>query len=239
MIDNNFELTKENLDLYLKAVAKEYKKLNRKGIPAEIIIVGGASILINYSFRLSTTDIDAYTQASSNLKDAINYVADKYDLPNGWLNSDFRMTDSFSEKIFLYSKHYKTFYNIFNVRSVSREYLIAMKMRSGRKYRNDLSDIIGILAEHMSRNDPISLEEIQKAYVDLYGDLNSLSKETADFITSIYSSSDVQMLYQEIKKRETDSKTMLIEFDTKYPGITNESNVNLILETLRKREQEK
>ena len=69
--DNRFELTKKNLDLYLKEVAKEYRKLNRNGMHAEIIIVGGGSILINYSFRLSTTDIDAYTQTSTSFKEAV------------------------------------------------------------------------------------------------------------------------------------------------------------------------
>ena len=37
--------TQENLDTYLKALAREYKKLGGKGMPAEIILIGGAAIL--------------------------------------------------------------------------------------------------------------------------------------------------------------------------------------------------
>ena len=38
--------TKENLDSYLKELAKEFRKKNGTRMPAEIILIGGASILI-------------------------------------------------------------------------------------------------------------------------------------------------------------------------------------------------
>lgn len=85
----NNPITKKDLDIYLKELAKEFRKRNKKTIPAEIILIGGASILINYGFRDTTYDMDAIIKASSSMKDAINYVGDKYDLPVGWLNSDF------------------------------------------------------------------------------------------------------------------------------------------------------
>ena len=81
--------TKENLNNYLKELAKEYRKLGGKGMPAEIVLVGGAAILTRYGFRDMTTDIDAIIHAASSMKDAINRVGDKYDLPNKWLNADF------------------------------------------------------------------------------------------------------------------------------------------------------
>ena len=34
--------TKENLDQYLKELAKEFRKLNGKTIPADIVLIGGA-----------------------------------------------------------------------------------------------------------------------------------------------------------------------------------------------------
>lgn len=73
--------TPENLDTYLKALAKEYKKLSGKGMPAEIILIGGAAILANYGFRESTYDMDALIDASSSMKDAINHVGDECPLP--------------------------------------------------------------------------------------------------------------------------------------------------------------
>ena len=95
--ENTNTFTKENLNTYLNEVAKQYRKLGGKAMPAEIILVGGAAVLANYGFRDMTTDVDALIHASSALKDAINMVGDKYGLPNGWLNADFRKTASFSE----------------------------------------------------------------------------------------------------------------------------------------------
>ena len=49
--------TKENLDLYLKELAKEFRRQNGKNMPAEIILIGGASVVINYGFREMTYDM--------------------------------------------------------------------------------------------------------------------------------------------------------------------------------------
>lgn len=81
--------TKENLDACLSRLAKEFRKLNGNKVPAELILIGGASVLINYGFRDMTYDIDAIIRASSSMKEAINHVGDEMGLPNGWLNSDF------------------------------------------------------------------------------------------------------------------------------------------------------
>ena len=57
--ENKNFFTRENLDTYLKELAKEFRKLNGKDMPAEIILIGGAAILANYGFRDMTTDVDA------------------------------------------------------------------------------------------------------------------------------------------------------------------------------------
>ena len=139
--DNEAIFTKENLDGYLKELAKAFRKRNGTSMPAEIILVGGAAILVNYGFRAMTTDIDAIIHAASSMKDAINEVGNRHDLPAGWLNTEFTQTGSFSPKLVEHSVYYRTFSNVLQIRTVSAEYLIAMKLRSGRQYKNDLSDV--------------------------------------------------------------------------------------------------
>ena len=101
--------TKENLDACLSRLAKEFRKLNGRKMPAEIILIGGAAVLANYGFRDMTYDIDAIIQASSAMTDAINMVGDEMGLPNGWLNSDFMRTKSYSPKLLQHSVYYKRF----------------------------------------------------------------------------------------------------------------------------------
>ena len=125
--------TKENIDNLLFQLAKEFRRLNGRKTPAEIVIIGGAAIVTQYGFRASTTDIDAIIVASSVIKDAINIVGDRNGLPTGWINQDFKKTDSYSPRISEYSKHYKTFANILEVRILPPEYNVAMKLASLRE----------------------------------------------------------------------------------------------------------
>lgn len=235
--ENSNYFTKENLNTYLKELGKEYKKINGKSMPAEIILIGGAAILANYGFREMTTDIDAVIHAVSSMKEAVNHVGDKYNLPNGWLNADFMKTDSYSSKLDQYSVYYREFSNVLTVRTVSAEYLIAMKLCSGRKYKKDLSDVIGILAEHEKRGEPITMERIDKAVTDLYGSWDKISEDSKNFIHEAMKKGDFEKAYAEISAEETKSKGLLINFEQDYPGVTNTANVNDILKNLKKKKE--
>lgn len=230
-IDTPF--TKENLNEYLKELAKEFRKLNRTKMPAEIILIGGAAILANYGFRELTYDIDAVILASSAMKDAINHVGDRLNLPNGWLNTDFKNTKSFSDKLLEVSV--LTFSNILTIRTVAAEYLIAMKLMSGRQYKNDLSDIAGILWEHQKNGNPISKEAIDKAVSVLYGDnaeLPPISKRTID---DAFADGDYEAAFNKIRENEKRSKDILTGFNIAYPGQLKGENIDVILEQARKK----
>ena len=231
MSSNSF--TKENLDTYFKELAKEFRRLNGKSMPAEIVLVGGAAILTNYGFRDMTTDIDAVIHAASSMKDAINMVGDKFDLPNGWLNADFMHTGSYSPKLDEFSVYYKSFYGVLSVRTIAAEYLIAMKLRSGRKYKNDLSDVIGILAEHEKKGTPITLEKIDTAVTNLYGDWNAFPEDSKPFIEDALENGDFENVYTSVKNDEIVSKDILIGFEKDYLKVAKESNINDILKTLK------
>ena len=236
MSSNSF--TKENLDTYLKELAKEFRRLNGKSMPAEIVLVGGAAILTNYGFRDMTTDIDAVIHAASSMKDAINHVGDKFDLPNGWLNADFMHTGSYSPKLDEFSVYYKSFYGVLIVRTIAAEYLIAMKLRSGRKYKNDLSDVIGILAEHEKKGSPITFEKIDAAVNNLYGGWDSFPEDSKPFIEDALNNGDFENVYASVKNDEIESKDILIDFEKDYPKVAKESNINDILKTLKKKRKD-
>ena len=233
--EKTFEFTKENIDLYLNAVAKEYRKRVGKAMPAELILIGGASVLINYGFRNATTDVDAVIEAASSMKDAINAVGDRMGLPNGWLNADFRQTESYSPKLAEVSVYYRTFSNVVRVRTVSAEYLIAMKLRAGRRYKNDLSDVIGILMEHGKRGTPITLEQIHRAVTELYGNWEVLPELSRQFIQDTISSGQIDALYARVAEGERQNREMLLTFEQQYPGVMTDKNVDAIADTLQQK----
>lgn len=234
-MSTNIVFTKENLNDYLRLLAKEYRKLNGKNMPAEIILVGGAAILANYGFREMTYDVDALIQASSLMKEAINHVGDSLGLPNGWLNSDFMKTKSYSPHLSQYSTYYKTFSNVLTIRTISGAYLIAMKLMSLRQYKNDISDIVGILIEQEQLEKPISMEDIDEAVLNLYGGWMNMPKDSKQMIHNIVRSDNLQTIYNKYRDEEVTNKDSLLEFNKKYPNVTNEGNVKDIITNLKAR----
>ena len=226
---------KEDLDLYLKELAKEFRKRNGKTIPAEITLIGGASILINYGFREMTYDMDAIMDAASSIRDAITVVGDRYSLPHGWINDDFMKTDSYTPRIVQYSRYYRTYSNIMTIRTVTGEYLVAMKLRSGRQYKFDLSDIIGILWEHEKNRDPLSLERIKKAVEDLYGSYDVLSENMKQFVEKAVRDGKYKETYARVRRAEAENKENLLEYQEEKPGIINGENGDDIIAALRRK----
>lgn len=228
-------ITKESLNRYLKELAKEFRKRNGTSSPAEITLIGGASVVINYGFRETTYDMDAIMQAASSIRDAIAFIGDKYGLPKGWINDDFTKTDSYTPRIVRYSRYYRTFSNILMVRTVTAEYLAAMKLKSGRQYKYDRSDVIGILWEQEKKGDPLSLERIKKAVVDLYGSYDALSDDVKQFIEKAIQNGGYEEMYARVRRAEAENRETLLDYQEEKPGVIRNDNVNDILAAIRKK----
>lgn len=231
--------TKENLDSYLKELAKEFRKKNGTKMSAEIILIGGASILINYGFREMTYDMDAIIMSSGAMKDAINTVGDRLGLPVGWLNTDFINTNSYTPRLIECSKYYKTFENILQIRTVSAEYLVAMKLMAGRQYKNDLSDIVGVLVEQEERNEPLTFDTIQKAIINLYDSYDKIPEDSRTFIEAVCKKEDLRGFYKQCRELEQENKDVLIGFQEDYPGVLNgDDNLADILKAAKAKKQQ-
>ncbi len=231
----NVPFTKENLEECLKALAKEFKKRG-KGTPAEIILVGGASVIINYGFRESSYDIDAIYTLSSVMKEAANAVGDANGLPNGWLNDDFKKTPSYTNKIIEFSQYYKTFSGVLTIRTVRSEYLVAMKLISGRQYKKDLSDIAGIVYEEQVAGYPLTYEMIDKAVIDLYGGWDRVSSYSKEMLARILKCEDLSALFIELSEDEAKAKEILSEVSKKYPhAVTADNADDVIAAALKKK----
>ncbi len=237
--DDSKVFTKDNINLFFRDLSKEYKRLGGKNTPVEIILIGGAAIIESYGFREMTTDIEAVLPDVSIIKEAINRVGDMHDLPNGWLNADFMKTASWSPKLRQYSVAYRTFNQVLNVRMITGEYLIAMKLRSGRQYKNDLSDIIGILAEQKRMGNPISMEQIELAVTNLYGGWDDFSEEAKQYIQQILSIADYQKAYETVRNSEIQTSISLVQFQKAYPGILSQDNLHSVIENVVQRKEKR
>lgn len=226
------DIQKDMVDMYLKELAKEFKRITGRKTSAEIIIVGGGSVLLNYDFRMNSVDVDAFNTYESAIKDAAKLVAHKYNLSQQWLNDDFKKTPSYSPRLRQYSSYYKTFSNVLEIRTISREYLVAMKMVSGRKYKNDLSDILGILYYHYKNNDEITYQQIEKAVENLYGNFDRIKCDVVEFVKTAIENKTFVDGYNLQKEAEQNIKENLIQFEEKYENVLSENNIDDIINKL-------
>ena len=227
------KINKLKLDNYFNELAKIYKKKSH-GYIFEFILVGGASILVNYDFRDITNDIDAYYLPSADIKDSIDKVSQKFNIDSKWINNDFQNTKSFSNRLSEFSTFYKSYREIINVRTIKDEYLIAMKLMSGRKYKNDISDIVGIINSCKVNNKIITYKIIDDAIKDLYGNWDNVDKEIIEILHTILNTKNLKELYDETLKDENDTRQQLLDFNNNYQNKLNEANINDVLAILNR-----
>ena len=193
------------------------------------------------SYKRPDTDIEVIelprekddTDSVFAMKEAINTVGDRLGLPVGWLNTDFVNTNSYTPRLVEHTKYYKTFSNILQIRTVSAEYLVAMKLMAGRQYKNDLSDIVGVLIEQEERDEPLSFEKIQKAVVDLYDSYDKIPEASRTFIEAVYKKEDLHEFYKQCRELEQENKDVLVGFQEDYPGVLNGDNLADILKAAK------
>ena len=230
------KIDKVKLDNYFNELAKIYKRKSH-GYIFDFILVGGASILVNYDFRDITNDIDAYFLPSADIKEAIDKVSQKFNIDSKWINSDFKTTKSYSDKLSEFSSFYKSYKDIINVRTIKDEYLIAMKLMSGRKYKNDISDIVGIINACRNNKKDITFQIISTAVEKLYGSWDNIEKDMVDILNKVLNTQNLKELYDETIKIELNSRQQLLDFNNEYHNSLNEANINDILNMLNNRKK--
>lgn len=228
------DITKNSIDTYFSQLAKELKKEFGRNANIELVVVGGAAVMLNYDFREATKDIDALITARSSIKDVINRIGDKFGLQNGWINSDFKNTKSYSPQLIQYSKYHRTYNQVLTVRTIDAEYLIAMKLASFREYKNDRSDVAGILSSEKGKE--IDFDRITQAVDKLYGGWKNMPEGTEDFVKDCIRHRSKE-LYENLKSMELGNKEILVSFEQKYDNVLNESNLSDILQNIKSKQK--
>lgn len=203
MQDKYIVLDKDALDKCFTTLGDLLRKRTKTNDKiCELIVVGGASIVLNYGFRFTTMDIDCIDENKILMNELINKVAEKFNLPLTRINTEFTSTSSYSPKLNQYSSYFKTYgHGVLEVRTIKDEYLLAMKIVSGRKYKNDYSDIYGIIMECLNENKAITIECIEKAIIDLYGSIKVADKEAFEFAKIIINDPN-SISYSEVRISE-------------------------------------
>ena len=175
-------MNKQQLDNLLWQLNKELRKKMRKvpyGYKVNMYIVGGASVIARYSYRTSTQDVDAIWDVGSEMREAINAVAQQNGLPNDWCNCNFKRTKSYTPKILTNSTLYKDFDRL-RVWLVNQDLLLCMKLVAFRVQkivdRQDAAHLLSIL-----KSNNVTYDKVVSLAESYYGS-NSLTESAKLFI---------------------------------------------------------
>lgn len=112
-----------------RAFAALSEELERHGRQAEMVVVGGAALVLLFGARESTKDVDAYfvRPEASVLREAAEAVANRLDLPSDWLNDGAKgyLVGITTGDVLFES-------NALTVRAASTAQLLAMKLAAWR-----------------------------------------------------------------------------------------------------------
>jgi hypothetical protein len=81
-------LTRDEIRAALESLAQI---LERRGVTAQIHVVGGAAMVLAYNARTSTNDVDATFYPTDDVSAAAREVADRLGLPADWLNDSVKI----------------------------------------------------------------------------------------------------------------------------------------------------
>ncbi|KJE77285.1 DUF6036 family nucleotidyltransferase [Ferrimicrobium acidiphilum] len=153
----NEPLTRTDLIVVLHELADA---LDAAGIEAQLYIVGGAAMVLGYSARDVTRDVDAQYYPKNAINNVAAAIARRHHLPNDWLNDNAAMfispvKDDEKRRLFL-SKGSVT------IQTASAEALLAMKIRASRP-RMDNFDI-AFLCEHLEITSIVQAVDLYETY---------------------------------------------------------------------------
>jgi hypothetical protein len=133
-------LAKKQILQYLEELSTAMARKNLKG---EILLFGGAAMILAFNARSSTKDVDAIFRPKKEIYAISKEIADKHHMSEGWLNDSvkgFITSDSFKQNLFIR-------YSNLSVYTPEPQYLLAMKcmsMRIGAE-SSDIDDIKTLL----------------------------------------------------------------------------------------------
>lgn len=161
--DERLSLTREHI---LRALGSLSDELGKQGIVGELCLFGGTAMVLAFTARLTTKDVDAVFQPAATIRELARSIATELDLPADWLNDGV--------KGFVSAHHETTtgelpqFPNLRLTMPVP-EYLLAMKCFAARiasaegEGPSDVSDIV-FLIRRLGLKSPEEVLDLVRRY---------------------------------------------------------------------------
>lgn len=126
------QVTVDEIKRYLTELNDELRAVDVKG---EICLYGGAVMALVYDARPNTDDVDDIFKPVRYIRRAAGKIAERHDLPKGWLN--------YAVKMFLVPHEQRILFDMSHLKVYvpPGEYILAMKALSNRANLRDRKDM--------------------------------------------------------------------------------------------------
>ncbi|MSP40442.1 MAG: hypothetical protein EXR70_18285 [Deltaproteobacteria bacterium] len=148
--NENAEVSTLTREIILRALQTLSDELGKQGVTGEVCLFGGTVMVLAFTARLTTKDVDALFQPTQTIREIARRIAGEQHLPADWLNDGV--------KGFISTRHETTTGNLpqfahLRLTMPVPEYLLAMKCMAARiggttDEPSDVTDII-FLVRHL------------------------------------------------------------------------------------------
>ena len=179
----------------LSELATEYDKIS--GEPLTVLIVGGSAAIFQFDFKKDTKDIDiVLSKASPIFDECKQIISNRFGVLIDELVFEVREKNpAHFEKIILE----ETFPLDINSKKLSfrlqnKKMLFGCGLHWFRRYTHHVSNILAMLIEEQKKGNPLTANDLENYFEEIYAGCVSLSEEVKEFLKTLDSCPDLQKL---------------------------------------------
>lgn len=179
----------------LTELAAEYDKTS--GEPLTVLIVGGSAAIFQFDFKEDTKDIDIILKKASPIFDECKQIiSNRFGVFFDELLFEVREKNpAHFEKIILE----ETFpldinFKKLSFRVANKKMLFGSGLNWFRRYKHHVSNILSMLVEERKKGNPLTANDLENYFEELYAGCMSLSDEVKNFLGTLDSCPDLQKL---------------------------------------------
>ena len=179
----------------LTELATEYDKTS--GEPLTVLIVGGSAAIFHFDFKKDTKDIDiVLTKASPIFDECKQIISNRFSVLIDELDFELRENNpAHFEKIILEEtspldiKSKRLSFRVCN-----KKMLFGCGLHWFRRYKHHVSNILSMLIEEQKKGNPLTANDLENYFEEIYADCVSLSDEAKEFLKTLDSCPDLEKL---------------------------------------------
>ena len=176
-------------------LATEYDKTS--GEPLTVLIVGGSATIFQFDFKKDTKDIDlVLTKASPIFAECEQIISDRFGVFLDELDFEVREKNPEHFKKIILEETFPLDINSkkLSFRVSNKKMLFGSCLHWFRRYKYHVSNILSMLIEERKKGNPLTANDLENYFKEIYAGCVSLRDETKEFLKTLDDCPDLEKL---------------------------------------------